>query len=455
MKLLPERTMKVFGFLLIFVSNINAQPTNYATIIFDTLVPDEIEIGYADRFENYKTIEKIQNSKIYPLPDIHNDVIIFQSNTSRIPILVQYGDVLNISVKNLFPFIVVKDKRKQEMLNFFAELSKRDESIADFRQRMVVALHPKYKINKSKLNIDSLFIQGNRYLESKKSIYSEDIYHLYKKIILSYYLEELFGRYLTNRINYDDIEPLIMQHRSFFQESEMLSYSIYREMMYKYAKVIQKSRGVSDFQALIGEYFVGNFKNILLYQVLRKTDKKSPEFPQYLAKFYSECSDPELVQYVRENLDIQGLQINMDQVQVIKASDTKEVILWQSILEKYKGKVIYIDFWASWCSPCIAEFAAGERLKQAYSGKDVVFVYVSTDDDIGAWRSIAKSHGLDNYAHSYLLLNQETSPLNGQINLQEIPRYVIYDKQGRLIDKDAPRPSDAAVLQKLDAAIRQ
>ena len=54
-------------------------------------------------------------------------------------------------------------------------------------------------------------------------------------------------------------------------------------------------------------------------------------------------------------------------------------------LKNLKGKYVYIDLWATWCSPCKAEIPHLQRLERLFKRKRIVFVSISCDDDREAW----------------------------------------------------------------------
>ena len=61
-------------------------------------------------------------------------------------------------------------------------------------------------------------------------------------------------------------------------------------------------------------------------------------------------------------------------------------------LSSFRGKIIVIDFWATWCPPCVAQFPFYETLKQKFKGKEVVFLSVSIDDSKNRWEKYIKNH---------------------------------------------------------------
>ena len=117
------------------------------------------------------------------------------------------------------------------------------------------------------------------------------------------------------------------------------------------------------------------------------------------------------------------------------------------LLEKYKGRVIYVDFWASWCTPCLFEMPAAKKLRKMYADKGLVFIYLAINDKENAWRKAVSTAELTDVSDNYLILNTKTSTILKELNIKSIPRYLIYNKQGKLIYKDAPRPSDQRIKQ--------
>jgi len=119
------------------------------------------------------------------------------------------------------------------------------------------------------------------------------------------------------------------------------------------------------------------------------------------------------------------------------------------ILAEHKGKVVYMDIWASWCGPCKAEMPASHKLQEKYKDSDVVFLYVSIDRNNKAWEASAKQFELTE--NSYLARNYPKAKLFQTNNVRTIPRYMLFDKNGRLVDSDASRPSSTRIVEVMDA----
>ncbi|MGW8121825.1 TlpA family protein disulfide reductase [Roseivirga echinicomitans] len=113
-------------------------------------------------------------------------------------------------------------------------------------------------------------------------------------------------------------------------------------------------------------------------------------------------------------------------------------------LSQYKGQIIYVDFWATWCGPCIAEEPAYEVLKEDYKGKDIAFLSVSIDTSVKAWENYIQNKGWTE--KTYLISQAELS----DYKINGIPRYLLIDKDFNIISAFAPRPSDQKIRTMLD-----
>ncbi len=111
------------------------------------------------------------------------------------------------------------------------------------------------------------------------------------------------------------------------------------------------------------------------------------------------------------------------------------------IFGKYKGKVIYVDFWASWCSPCRSEMPNAARLKKKLSGREVTFLYLGHGDKKENWLAARKELEID--GEHYLLDGKLMKEASEVFGITGIPHYAIIDKRGNIIRKSAARPQEA------------
>lgn len=118
-------------------------------------------------------------------------------------------------------------------------------------------------------------------------------------------------------------------------------------------------------------------------------------------------------------------------------------------LSDYKGKVIYIDFWATWCGPCIKEAPAFEALEKDFRGKDVVFLSVSTDQTRDVWLRYLQAHNKQG-----LQVHSTDGSLHTGWAIYYIPRFVAIDKDFRIADAYAPRPSQPEARALLESLLK-
>ena len=131
------------------------------------------------------------------------------------------------------------------------------------------------------------------------------------------------------------------------------------------------------------------------------------------------------------------------------AAGQKNFTSVHEILAASKGKFVLMDFWASWCVPCLKEMPYWNQLVQKYGGEKIVFANISLDRDIQFWEKAIIARGFDKRLH-YLLLNPEESAFIRQYNINTIPRYLLFDQNGKEIDTDAPWPSDPQLTIMID-----
>ena len=122
-------------------------------------------------------------------------------------------------------------------------------------------------------------------------------------------------------------------------------------------------------------------------------------------------------------------------------------------LSDFKGRVVYLDVWASWCGPCRAEIPHMASLYSRYKNNpNIVFVSVSIDENKEAWKNALNN---ENPAWpQYIIHNSEQSPLLIDYKIQSIPRFMLFDKEGRIIAINAPRPSDPQINDYIDKALK-
>lgn len=158
----------------------------------------------------------------------------------------------------------------------------------------------------------------------------------------------------------------------------------------------RKNNNMPTNGIITGESFINNAQNYVPYDALRQ---------------YQPDNKPNV---------FKGLALN-EKLPPFVVSDLNGKEIRQ---QNYLGKVVYLVFWATWCSPCQAHMTFSQSLIEKYKDKDVVFIYNSIDEDASAWKQyIAENKLKGTHVNDAVIL-----PINCRI--QGLPNFLIVDKNG-------------------------
>lgn len=119
------------------------------------------------------------------------------------------------------------------------------------------------------------------------------------------------------------------------------------------------------------------------------------------------------------------------------------------LINDLKGKVVYVDIWATWCAPCVKSIPDTKRVKEKYINKNVEVVFLSIDGDKKKWEEVSKKFNiLDRNCIITGYVQASNSKTLSKIQIKEIPRYLIFNKKGILVNDNAPRPAQKIKLAK-------
>lgn len=128
---------------------------------------------------------------------------------------------------------------------------------------------------------------------------------------------------------------------------------------------------------------------------------------------------------------------------------------YADILHAHRGKVIYIDLWASWCAPCCAGMPDALELRKEYAGKEVVFLYLAINDTRAKWlEAVTEYRTAAEGGINYLVLNSKDCKFLKEVQNRRIPHLLLYDREGKLVNPDAPRPGDKRIRAELDRLLQ-
>lgn len=170
---------------------------------------------------------------------------------------------------------------------------------------------------------------------------------------------------------------------------------------------------------------------------LKEQDKNIKKFKKYVNKAY------ENKKYILTNLKKGALAPSF--------SNYKDVSEKNVSLSDFKGKYVYINFWATWCGFCKTEIPALKKVAEEYENKNIAFLGVSVDPKkfLDKWKKMVAKEKLPGTQVHY---NQDKN-FTKAYRISGIPRFVLIDPNGNIVMAEAPRPSDPKfkeVLKKLN-----
>ena len=133
--------------------------------------------------------------------------------------------------------------------------------------------------------------------------------------------------------------------------------------------------------------------------------------------------------------------------------DGSDASFMADVVEASKTVPVIVDFWATWCGPCIREIPYLKEVEKKYHDANIQFVSVSIDrlDDFEKWKTFIADKelgGIQLYADG-----DWKSSIITDYAIDGIPRFILVDPEGNIVSADAPRPSNPALVELLDGLV--
>lgn len=121
---------------------------------------------------------------------------------------------------------------------------------------------------------------------------------------------------------------------------------------------------------------------------------------------------------------------------VANMSDGEQLL--RKIIEPYKGKIILLDIWGTWCSPCKEALSHSQEEYERLKDYDLVYLYLANDSPDEGWKNVIKEYNVtgDNVVH-YNLPKEQQSAIEHFLKVNAFPTYKLIDRDGNLLDVNA------------------
>jgi len=287
---------------------------------------------------------------------------------------------------------------------------------------------------------------------------NKDVVVLTKKLIAEYKKKEKnfnISNYFDNITVKQFNRPELLSVDSFYGT---LPYYIRYYFVNSNYTAYSKERFIQEKDFILNN-FNGDVQRFAIFkQIIDYFSKNPSENSDNIIALINDCkhnfSNPQRIkkiENIERSLSILNKPFNAEVLNSKLINLKGDTLKFNTILKNLGHKIKAIDFWASWCAPCVSEIIKGNLYRTKLTKEDgVAWIYLSIDKDKNKW--IKKSKSLAKYGtlkNQYLILDSKKSPLIQFLDIKSIPRYVILDKKNILVRKFAPRPSEGLIFKKI------
>lgn len=410
-------------------------------------------IDYYNVLRNHRDLQIRKQKDLIVIPTEHPIIVTFNRNFKNYPLYLEPGDTCEVSLSaGDSPEYVFKSSRKKGELEFLLALEKKlgftvpDLGGVDLTNKIDFGYFMNlYKeIHNDRLNFLSHYKDSTgispEYVDKMKVIFH---YKYLKSQLRPFYVP-------LKNFNYNGLNANYLQEVDAFKHEindDLSNVQSYRLFLINYNKYLSKqyleSSDPYSFTLLFNtakDNFSGKSRDFILFQLLKENYAKAlPNFDQSVEAYRKISTDARFTHFIDSVWAKTTLTIPSNLTKVSVESSTDSLTTWKSMMDRLKGKVIYIDFWASWCGPCIGEMPNSAALQTSIGNANLKFLYISVDKDKKAWlKAISKLPQEVKTSSHYRL--DGYSDLGKFFNLSAIPRYIIIAPDGKIAAFDAGRP---------------
>ena len=167
------------------------------------------------------------------------------------------------------------------------------------------------------------------------------------------------------------------------------------------------------------------------------------------AKTFIKAEQEKYLALARKNLN--DSNILKDPMNIKDLSDGEQIL--RKLIEPYKGKIILLDIWGTWCGPCKDALSRSQAEYERLKDYDLVYLYLANNSSDESWKNVIKMYDVtgDNVVH-YNLPAAQQNAIEAFLQVEAFPTYKLIDRNGTILDVNAdPRDLEglARVLEQM------
>lgn len=445
-----KKLIYVFGFAIAFISCKQEAPIDYAIISGNILNKDvgELTLNSMDR-SFMDTLHVAENGNFVDTLKVKTGTYMLYDGKNLSKVYIDIGNKINISYdaadfKNTLTFsgigsevssyLVSKQNKEKEIRGDGGKVFKLEE--ADF----------KAKYNEIKTALNELLSSTVGISEAYKTKERRNLNYAYLsklRVYESYHARDIkIPDFKVSDGFLNDFEGLILDNEVdfFFSPSyKSLVNAHYRKEAEKLSKSDSIATNIAFLKA-VGTVHNKVIKNNLLFNYAKYGITYTGELEPFYSVFMNLSSNKDHKKEITESYN--KLKT------VAKGQPSPKFINYENhaggtiSLDDLKGKYVYVDVWATWCGPCKREIPYLKEVEKKYHDKNIEFVSISVDRPKAyeAWRKMVTDKtlgGIQLYADNAF----QSDFVQGYL-IKGIPRFILIDPDGNIVNSNAPRPSD-------------
>lgn len=224
----------------------------------------------------------------------------------------------------------------------------------------------------------------------------------------------------------------------------------YKRFALQYARflVIESAKQeIHDLPSLLSVYqnkFVGKLRDCLLFDEIYLNYLNTGNVSQF-SKVFDSIENDSLRNVLVSLHNKSKINFSHSALQTELFRPSGEKIMLKEIFANDTNKLTYIDFWATWCAPCLMEMPNSKKLAEEFKNDSIMFVYISIDRDREKWlKRISTLPQGKNIGHYYL---GDDTNFSKEMEIISVPRYFLIGRNGRMISSKAPRPASKEIRE--------